>query len=382
MQPDFLHVAVLFEFPTLNGGERSMLALLDRLRGSSEFRFTAIAPGHGPLFEQLCQLGIPVVPFCVRDHGRKRAASELHAELLSIAAGLKPHILHSNSLSMCRLAGQLNIQSSLRMKRMGHLRDIIRLNQTVIRDLNQNDALIAVSRATCEHHIQQGLKRERCHVIYNGVDTREFQPRDKLAARRKVLPGLSETDVVLLNVGQICLRKGQRDVARATCDVLTQFENVHLVIVGERHSQKAESIAFEASIREEFAARDKQTRLHLPGYRSDVAEFMNAADLLVHAALQEPFGRTLLEAAASGLPVIATDVGGTAEMLQHGRDAVLVPSAEPQSLAWAITELLHVPERARQLAASARDRIPSQFTVQKMADQTVAAWRSVTDSWI
>jgi len=106
---------------------------------------------------------------------------------------------------------------------------------------------------------------------------------------------------------------------------------------------------------------------------------MNAADLLVHAARQEPFGRTLLEAASSGLPIVATNVGGTTELLRPDTDAILVSPGDISSLKAAIDRALTNPELCSSLAASARQRIEANFTIKYAADQLAEFWNIEED---
>ncbi|MEQ9410877.1 MAG: glycosyltransferase family 4 protein [Fuerstiella sp.] len=374
------HVAVLFEFPTLNGGEQSMLAVLKRLRDSHNFRFTAIAPPDGSLADRLRQLQIPHVPLGFRGSDEiRRPAAEIQAELQAILLQLQPHILHANSLSMARMTGQLQLTELPRCRRTGHLRDIIRLKQKVIADLNQNDALVAVSEATRSFHVAQGLDAERCRVIYNGVDTTLFRPRS--GQRTLVLPQLPVDATVLLSVGQICLRKGQLILAEAAAQLPATDDRIHLVIAGQRHSTKRESAEFEQAVRQQFVGRGLSDRLHMIGYRSDIPQLMNASDILVHAAHQEPFGRTLLEAAASGLPIIATDVGGTSEMLRRDKDALLVKAGDVTALQTAIERLTTTPVLAEQLSRSARHRVQTCFPIQTAATALADFWRDQADGF-
>ncbi len=385
-------IDLLFEFPTLNGGERSMLSVLPRLAKRTDLTFRALCPGTGPLADALRELQIPRQNFAVRDsEGHRRPLAELIAELTEFCRRRDVSVLHANSLAMSRLSGQLSQeQLPAEVIRTGHLRDIIRLSRSAVADLNNNDGLVAVSEATRSFHVQQGLQHSgsRCVVIHNGIDTDRFQPRDRAALRAELFPDIPAHDVIVLNVGQICLRKGQSDVARAVVAVDEMLAasgssrghatgKVHLVIAGERHSAKDESVAFEREIRRTFAAAERSEQLHMPGNRCDVHLLMNAADLLVHAARQEPFGRVLLEASASGLPIIATDVGGTRELLRPDVDALLVPAKQPDALAAAVRRLIESPARAANLAASARRRTTEHFTVDRSADALAEFWVNV-----
>ena len=373
------HIAVVFEFSTLNGGERSMLAVMRTLLADKAARFSAIAPSGGDLTSELQRLQIPLLPFTNRDElGKKLSPAELHKTLFDLIDAVKPDVVHSNSLSMSRLLGQLP-WAGVRVPRTGHLRDIIKLNPTVIRDLNANHRLVAVSEATRRFHVAQGLDADRCVVIHNGVDLNLFSPRNAVESSDHPLLELPPGCKVLLCAGQICLRKGQHVLAKAVCQLLHDRSDVHLLIAGERHSAKQESIQYEQAIRNEFDAISKGGHLHMPGFCNDMTTLMNSVDMLVHASHQEPFGRTLLEAAASGLPIIATNVGGTPELLRNGLDAILVQAGNPDQLEEAITKLIDHPDLASSLAVSARQRIEELFTIETAARNLLGFWRSTIE---
>lgn len=348
-----------------------MLAALKHLSDSNVFDFTALAPETGLLAEELGRHAIRHIPFSVRDQfDKKRPAAELRQTCIESEAD----IVHANSLSMSRLLGQLG-NDDPGFVRTGHLRDIIRLNRTVIRDLNNNHQLIAVSAATRQFHVNQGLSQAKCRVIYNGVDTNQFQPRNRIQMRAKLLPQIASNATVILNVGQICLRKGQPLLAECVCHLLKETDDLHLVIVGTRHSTKAESIEFERSIRDIFQAANRKQNLHVLGHRNDVHHLMNAADLLAHVAHQEPFGRVLLEAAASGLPILATDVGGTSEML-GADEALLIPTGQIDLLEDNLRQMLVNENLRSSLAAAARKTMEARFTIEDASARLAEFWQS------
>ena len=389
-----MHLAVVFEYSSLNGGERSMLAVMNHLRNTPGFQFTAIAPDNGLLAEQLKSLAIPVVPFDCRGHDEiRRPASELLSQLQAICEDIEPDVLHANSLSMARVTGRLRSQSPVATSGKarnvsgtrrqpplvgGHLRDIVGLSQAAVQDLNGNDFLVAVSTAVKNFHASQGMDSSRCSVICNGVDLQLFTPRDRLTHRALVLPSVPVDATILLTVGQICLRKGQLDIARAILNVVTRTtnHNLHWVVAGDRYSAKPESIAYEQSIATLFQADGFLSNLHQLGFRHDIPQLMNAADVLVHGARQEPFGRVLLEAAASGLPIVATDVGGTREMLCHEQDALLVPPADSAALEQALIRIVQQNGLCGTLAANALQNVRERFAVQDAAEHLARCWQT------
>ena len=122
-------------------------------------------------------------------------------------------------------------------------------------------------------------------------------------------------DCVLLYVGQIGMRKGIRDLAEIFLQAAQQVAQLKLLVVGERHSTKAEAIEYEREIHEQLEASPFGQNVKWLGRREDVADLMRLSDVLLHPARQEPLGRVLLEASASALPIITTNVGGSAEIL-------------------------------------------------------------------
>ncbi|WP_145452474.1 glycosyltransferase family 4 protein [Gimesia panareensis] len=370
-------IALLFEFGSLNGGEHSMLAMLKQLHGQS-IEFTAFCPADSPLHQRLSSLEIPCHPVHFHDtHGQRLSREEVALQLLPVLQANSFDLLHANSLSMSRLTGALADQLPVRCS--GHLRDIIKLSRAAIRDLNQNQRLFAVSHATRDFHISQNLDPDTVAVCYNGVDIERFQPRPATGALKQEL-GLPAESRLCLTIGQIGLRKGQDILAEAASLLAEQGDReTHFVLVGERHSQKQESIDFDRGLNDAFAQLGLKGRLHRLGYRDDIPFLMNEVDLLVHSAKQEPLGRVLLEAIASGLPVVATAVGGTSEIVDPEVSALLVPAGEAAPLAQAIQRLLHDQGLRERLAQAARERALERFTSQQASLNMEAGWLALCE---
>lgn len=378
-------IALLFEYATLNGGERSILAAVNWLQKNDDrFEFSAIASPVGRLANLLQDLQIPIRPWSSWDaSGQRRSADDLRSSLKQILALHPSSLLHGNSLAMGRLIGR--IAHELQIPTTAHLRDIIKLSRSAVEDLNGNQALIAVSTATREFHIHQGLNPDQVFVVHNGVDLQAFSPKkrtgyfchelglqDNLCIDRQAADSTSIR--LIATIGQIGLRKGQDILATAALNIVSRLPNVHFLIVGERNSRKEESIRFEQQIREDFSRAGLADRLHLVGYRDDIAAFLNEIDLLVHPANQEPYGRVLLEASAAGVPIVATNVGGTAEIVVDGKTGVLVPPRNPPALADAIVDLLTDTAKAARFGRAARERAELRFGISRAAIELANVW--------
>lgn len=370
---DQIRIAILFEYASLNGGEHSMLAALDELRTTADFEFVAITPAEGPLVEQLRERGIESHTFAQRgSDGIRLSADDVRDQLKSIVNRIRPTILHANSLAMGRLTG--SIAADLSCHCTSHLRDIIKVSKSAMADLNRNAGLAAVSNATRDFHIDHGMDPARVVTVYNGVDLDQFQPRPKTGSLITEL-GLPDDAFVVLTVGQIGLRKGLDVLAAAAVDVCRQTSNVHFVIVGERHSQKAESVEFDRNLEARLNEAGFANRWHRLGRRNDVAKLMNEANLLAHAAHQEPLGRVLLEAASSGLPIVATNVGGTNEILEDSVSGILVPPRDRDALAAAICQRHANPQQNDTLQRAARQVMVERFAIKMAAANLVTFWR-------
>jgi glycosyltransferase involved in cell wall biosynthesis len=288
----------------------------------------------------------------------------------------RPALLHANSLSMGRLSGP--VAADVGLPSIAHLRDIIGLSAQAIGDLNCHRRLLAVSEATRDFHLSQGLDGEKTHVLYNGVDLDQFCPRPPTGYLHREL-GLPADVQLVGNIGQLGLRKGQDVLLRAAGLIAERVPDSHFLIIGERNSDKDESRQFEQSLRDS-ACGALAGRVHFLGRRSDVPLLLNELTLLVHTARQEPLGRVLLEAAAVGRAVVATDVGGTREIFPVESGAArLVTANDADGLASTLLEVLENRELRGGLAVAARRRAEEQFDVRQAADGLMRHYRAAIE---
>lgn len=368
-------VLILSEYPTLLGGERSMLATLPAVAAAG-FDVHVAAPLGGPLMEVLVERGISHLPLRTHDdRGERLQLPELRPELAALIQRHRPDLVHANSLTMARIAGPA--AAECKVASLGHLRDIIKISQQGVADLNAHRLLVAVSEATRKFHVGQGLDVRKCVVAYNGVDLEEFQPRSATGFLHREL-NLPESARLIATIGQLGLRKGTDVALAATKVVAENLSDIHWLIVGERTSSKKESRDFEAKLRLAASEPPLRGRVHFLGQRRDVRPLLNECTLLVHAARQEPLGRVLLESAASGLPVIATDVGGTREIFPAEADgALLVPVDDSAALADAIIRVLSDRTCRESLGVGGRRRAEKQFDIHHASARLVEVYQSV-----
>ncbi len=366
-----MNIDLLCEFGSLNGGENSILALLPLLRRRG-IEFRIVAPPAGPFADRIRELDFELVPI----HCEPGSPLAVRRETLEKTLWrIQSRFFHANSLSMGRLSGPFT--RFLRTPSIAHLRDIVRLNRSMVSDLNQHRRLLAVSEATRQFHINQGISPERCYVLFNGVDLEQFRPR--LATgylhREWKIPSKSR---LLAVIGQIGLRKGQDLLLEALEPVFRRHDDVHLLIVGRRWSEKEESIRFEENLRIRSQQAPFSDRVHFLGVRTDIPELLSELTLLLHPARQEPLGRVLLEAAACGTATVATDVGGTREIFPDAPESArIVLPASSEAIAAAVCELLDSTETIRAMSVKARARAESAFSREGAAEALFLHYQAV-----
>jgi glycosyltransferase involved in cell wall biosynthesis len=202
--------------------------------------------------------------------------------------------------------------------------------------VRQADAVFAVADALREKAIALGADPERTITVGNGVDAERFRRRDPGKARRRV--GLPEDGKVVLSVGHIVERKGFHHVIRAWPRVREAHPGARLVIVGA----PGEEGNFTNGIRRAMAEAGVGEAVQLTGAvpHEELGTWYSAADAFCLASEKEGRANVLLEALASGTPVVATRVWGTPEIVSSDDVGILVPDVAPATLAGAIAEAL------------------------------------------
>lgn len=372
-----MKIGLVCEFATLNGGEQSLLAALDELQRRSEagWEFVGLLPA-GPLFDCWQQRGWPVELAHWRNaDGVRCSTAELDEQLTRFAQRQRVDLLHGNSLSTGRWLGRwCQTPKHWRVPCTAHLRDMLRLSTNAIHELNRVNQLVAVSQATADYHAAQGLDVSRVRVIHNGVDLLRWSPQPATGHYHRAL-GLPHDAVLVGTLGQLGLRKGHDVLLAAWPEIRRQWPTAHLLIGGERHSGKAESLAYVEQLHQRANEPDCLGSVHWLGWVDDVPAWLAELVMLVHPARQEPLGRVLLEALACCRCIVATDVGGTREVLGDPPIGRLIPPDHPPAITQAVLELFSNEPGRRAIEQAARARASALFPIQRAAEGLAEVWR-------
>jgi len=207
-----------------------------------------------------------------------------------------------------------------------------------------------------------GAIRQRIDVIPNGVDTGRFGSPSR--GRRPVM--------VFGALANLHPYKGLGDLIRATAVVRQRHPRVRVLIWGEGRARPD----LERAIDE----LDLRGHVELRGLTSDVPGALGECDAFVLPSLSEGCSNALLEAMASGLPVIASDVGGNGEIVQGDVGGLLVPAGDSAAVARAMARLIEDPALADRLAARGAERVRSDFSVERMLERMETAYRGALAS--
>lgn len=205
-------------------------------------------------------------------------------------------------------------------------------------------------------------------VIYNGVDLQHFNSRrvQSTTSELKKSLGIAPDSLILGNIGRLTEQKGQDVLLQATRLLVHSGKNLQVVIVGGGPRRQdldnlAENLGLRGSV------------LFL-GPRSDIPQLLSLFDIFVLPSRWEGFPNVVLEAMAMAKPVVATDVAGVSELVEHGVTGLLVEAEKPEALAQDLLRLMDNPGLAAQMGAAGRQRVERQFSVERMVAKTTALY--------
>jgi glycosyltransferase involved in cell wall biosynthesis len=233
------------------------------------------------------------------------------------------------------------------------------------------DLTTNVSQRAVDRYIQVGaVPEEKIRRVSNGIDVTRFSPSaDKRRHLRNSL-GL-DAQFVWLAVGRLEASKDYPNMVRAFAQVASRHSEAVLLIVGRG--------SLESEIRNLVRESGLDNQIRFLGLRQDIPDLMNAADAYLMSSAWEGLPMVLLEAAATGLPLVATDVGGNAEVVVPNKTGFIVPPNNATELARAMGEVMGLSEEAYQrLGEQARHHIETHFSI----DRAITTWEGVYEEYM
>lgn len=371
-----IHVLHLINSLGMGGAEKRLAEIIEHL-SSDEFRFTVVCLSHAGAYEARVRAAgaeVEVLHYHGMRQGGRFALRSLFQPLIAIRKfqqaldKYRPDVVQTwlpisnfvggRALCRWRYRRMTLIASRVFTGEYREANPLIPLAEMMA--ARRADWVYCNSNAVRDDTISTEITIDpsSIRVIRNGVDSEKFRPcEDKLRARREL--GLSAGERLILSVGALRKHKGHSVLLDAAKQILAEHEAVRFLLVGEDQGEGP-------ALRRQADELGIADQVEFVGARDDVALWMQAADAFVLPSLQEGLPNALLEAMASGLPCVATQLPGCLEILEDGKHGLLVPPEQPEALASATSTLLDQPDLSMQLRASAQLHVRDHFSFTRM----------------
>jgi glycosyltransferase involved in cell wall biosynthesis len=227
--------------------------------------------------------------------------------------------------------------------------------------LKKADHVVCVSKKQAEKVLQANVEHKRVSVIHNAIDPERFDIADQSSCRKELMSMFSEpVDYILGAAGRLSVEKSFDLLVASIAQLRKKGKNVGLIVFGEGPQRN--------ELNRQIARLDLEKRVLLPGNTSRLDELISSFDIFVQSSKTEGLPNVLLEAALAGVPVVATKVGGTSEVVQSNETGILVSWGKAANISKAIEYLLNQPHLMGEMGLKARNYVQSHFTFSRQVD--------------
>ena len=355
--PGRIHVLEILGNAIVGGMETYVERLVEGLP-PDRFAITALCPFESPFTERLRARDIEVLVTPMPDDP---PWSSIQMTCAMIKAGAID-LLHAhlpNAHVLAGIAGRLTgkpVLATLHGHRIGVL------DLEVHR--NAGTHLSVVCRQSYFHALGLGVSAGQLSCNPNGVDTEAFKPRPRSEDGIRAALRIPASARVVGFLGRLSPEKGPEVFLRAALLARTRLPDAHFVFVGDG--------PLASTLRETIARLKLEDRVHLAGVRRDVATVLNDLDVMVSSSHSEAMPLAVMEAMASGLPVVATRVGGLPDMIDQGESGWLVAPNDFEEIATRLQQILATPGELARMSTAARRRAVEKMALTDTVERVVA----------
>jgi L-malate glycosyltransferase len=317
--------------------------------------------GVGQLGEQMKSEGVPVISL-----NRKPGIDfSMFKRLASAIDDHGSEIVHAHQYTPFFYASLAKLHSSKRYHLMftehgRHYPDIVSKRRRFANSWFLSrfaDEINAVCQFSADALAQKdGFPGKRIEVIENGIDVRRYtRSADRAALRLRL--GLNPERRYISCIARFHPVKDHKTLIRAYAGIAAEHPDTDLLLVGDGPLREV--------CERDATALNLASRIRFLGVRKDVPDLLSASDLFALTSVSEAASITLLEAMASAIPVVVTDVGGNSEIVRHERDGLLVPRGDSAAIAEAFNRLLSNPDLARRMGENSRTRVFERYRLER-----------------
>ena len=344
---------------TFGGGERHLADLSHALVDLGHEVYAAAVPGY-PLSTELS--------FLNREKTLTLSRRNYVKNLTGLAEFVRAHgieIVHAHAARDYHLAAlAVKLASRSRLVLTRHALFPLRgINKHLLKGTSR---VIAVSEAVAESLRRNGvIESSKITVVHNGIDVDRFAQSSARGSDSPILVG---------TIGHLAPIKGQDVFLRAAALISARRQDVQFVVIGE---DKSPQMGYRKSLESLIAELGVNKTVTMRGWQDDIPGALLSLTMFVSAARSEPFGLSIVEAMAAGLPVVATASEGALEIIEDGLSGKLVPVDDAESLAEDINNLLDDPLERSRLGRNAQLAARERFSLARMASDTERVYREV-----
>ncbi|MBI4456117.1 MAG: glycosyltransferase family 4 protein [Acidobacteria bacterium] len=351
-----MNVLFLDNETTWRGGQEQIFTLIRGLYERGIY-VTLLAPKEAPLSQRVRKLGIAHFS----GHWRGELSLWEIRTLRRILEDRQWDIVHFNTPCGIALAAFLSRRARVPVRILSRRVNFpLRGRISRWKYLYAADYIITVSSGIAATLVASGIPRDRVEVIYEGVDAVEVGS----ASCHRLYP---DSNIVIGCAASLSEEKGHTTLLAAFSRLVSQRPAARLVLLGDGPLR--------------FSLEDQARKLSIAevvqflGFQERVASFLRGCDIFVLPSLSEGLSSAILTAMAASLPVVASDIGGIPELVQHGLTGLLVPPQRPQILADALQLLVDAPELRMRYGKAGRQRVLEHFTLDRKVMKTLRIYR-------
>jgi len=224
--------------------------------------------------------------------------------------------------------------------------------------------VIAISRVIERNILQtHPVQPQQVVVLHHGIDTDRFQRSETVRNRKRAELGLAASEILIGTIGRLESGKGHLEFLAMAEQLASEFDQVRFVMIGE--ATRGEEFRAEP-ILEKARTLNLADRLQLLGFRDDVPELLSAMDIFAFPSHAEAFGLVLIEAMAASLPVVSSRCDGVLDIVQEGKNGLLVPPHDSAALTQAVRSLVVDPELRSTMGKNSRKIAEHHFSTKRM----------------
>lgn len=238
--------------------------------------------------------------------------------------------------------------------------------------LSQMEAIVAVSPKIKEELLERGILEDRIKLVFNAIVMEDYNHAMYSKEYLKAIYGLPSQSIIVSCIGRLSPEKGQQELVKAAAIVLEEIEHVYFIFVGDGPDRyRLETLAKQLGC---------ENRVLFTGHLNDIRGALYGSDMMVLPSYTEGFPNVILESLTMSVPVIASNVGGVANIVENERTGLLIEPGKPKAIASAIMKYISRPDYAMNLAIKGREKVEEKYQFSKRVEIIQRIYKEISNA--